>query len=176
MILIGLSGPTGSGKDTVASIIKEVYPEALFLRFSDSLSMALKDLGLPVSKENQQWLASSGREKFGADFIFNALLDKIKGEVVVVNGVRYMDEVDGLREKKAVIWYLDAPAQLRWQRVTVRHEKSDDNSSWEDFQKRESADTEKNLESIKEVSDEVIDNSQSIEELKQKVCSLLSKD
>jgi dephospho-CoA kinase len=176
MIIIGLSGPTGSGKDTVANMIKEVYPEALFLRFSDSLSMALRDLGLPVSKENQQWLASIGRERFGTDFIFNALVDKIKGEVVVVNGVRYIDEVDGLREKKAVIWYLDAPAKLRWQRVNVRNEKTDDESSWEDFQKREQADTERNFDAIKEVSNEIIDNSQSIEELKQKVCSLLSKD
>jgi dephospho-CoA kinase len=132
-------------------------------------------MGIPVSKENQQWLATIGRDKFGQDFLFSALLEKIKSSnnsMIVVNGVRYTDEAEGLRQHGAAIWFIDAPARSRWTRIQTRGEKLDDESSWEDFLKREEAATEQQIGLVKDLADEIIDNSGSLEELKQKICLL----
>ncbi len=167
-IIIGLVGETGSGKDTVAHYLKRRYDVQL-LRFSQPLKKTLDLFFNKSSKEDQSWLYTVFKERFGEDVLHQGVRRYVEQHdgIMCVNGMRMMKDLDFVRSfKNNYIIYVTADQELRWQRVVGRGEKSDDKQSLEDFKKFEStAETEKNIPAIGAQADFTIKNDGSMDEL-----------
>ncbi len=167
-IIIGLVGETGSGKDTVAHYLKRRYDVQL-LRFSQPLKKTLDLFFNKSSKEDQSWLYTVFKERFGEDVLHQGVRRYVEQHdgIMCVNGMRMMKDLDFIRSfKNNYIIYVTADQELRWQRVVGRGEKSDDKQSLEDFKKFEStAETEKNIPAIGAQADFTIKNDGTMDEL-----------
>jgi len=179
ILIIGLIGAGGSGKDTVASYLKKKYKAEEF-RFSFILVEALKLLCIEVSRKNLVWLMNTLKEKFGGDVLTKAMRraieDLSKSQVVVINGLRLPPDYDWVRSfEKNTIIFLKAPARVRWQRVCKREEKEDDNVPFEEFQKLNKLSTEKHIQSMGKKADFTIINDGNLEDLYSKTDEIIKK-
>ncbi len=167
-IIIGLVGETGSGKDTVAHYLKRRYDVQL-LRFSLPLKKTLDLFFNKSSKEDQSWLYSVFKERFGEDVLHQGVKRYVEQHdgIMCVNGMRMMKDLDFIRSfKNNYIMYVTADQKTRWERVVGRGEKSDDNQTFEEFQKFEAtAETEKDIPVIGSKADFKITNDGSMDEL-----------
>ncbi len=174
--IIGLVGETGSGKDTFCEIAKEIDPSILFLRFSQPLSSAMGLFFDEIKKEDQQWLASSLRDRFGEDILMKGVARRIENApegVIVLNGVRVKEEADFIRSLNGIIVYITVDSKTRWERIQNRGEKEDDNVSYEKFLKIASGRPEAQIKEIGGSADIVIDNKESWKKLEEKVVKLI---
>ena len=180
MFVVGLAGKIGSGKTEVSKYLSRKY-KAKEMKFSSILSDILDRLHLEKSRENLQSLGESLRKYLGANVIVNAFEKDIlmlsKNSIVVIDGIRYENEVEMLRRfPKNLLIFIDAPPKIRYHRCKKRAEKVDEKEmSFEDFLKIEERETEKHLDKIKNMADIIIDNSGSLEELYRKVDEIMEK-
>ena len=177
-LVIGLTGNIGAGKSVISDHLHKKYGAERF-RFSQILMDVLDRLYLPKDRCNLQTLGVVVREKFGGDVIVNAFrkdLEKSRSSVVVVDGIRYMNEVDMLRSfDNNVLLFIDAPARTRYERVVKRGEKGEGKINFEEFLETEKQGTEKNLPKIKKAADYVIENEGSIDALLKEVDAIVKK-
>ncbi len=158
-IIIGLVGETGSGKDTVANYLHQKY-DAKLMRFADPIKETLAIYFEKASKQDQQWLALEFKKRFGKDILAKALRKKIDESegVIVVNGIRFWEDNDFVKELGGHVMYVTADQKMRWQRTSNRGEKSDDDVTFEKFQEIERAETEVLIPEIGEKADFIIRN------------------
>ncbi|MFA5986073.1 MAG: hypothetical protein WC819_01840 [Parcubacteria group bacterium] len=167
-IILGLVGETGSGKDTVAHYLHRRYDVEL-LRFSRPLKKALDLFFEQSSKEDQSWLYSIFKERFGEDVLHRGVARYIAQHdgIMCVNGMRMMMDLDFIRSfPDNYIIYVTADQKLRWKRTTSRGEKSDDNQTFDAFQTFEAtAETEKAIPAIGKKADFTVRNEGTMDEL-----------
>ncbi len=178
-IIIGLTGEIGAGKDTFCDHIAKISQGPVFsLKFSDPLSEVLKVFFNEVSREDQQWLAIMLRERFGKDILAKAMLKKVnsidKG-IILLNGIRYWQEYDMMKDLGGTMIYITADSKLRWQRLQKRGEKKDDNVSYEKFLELEKSETESLIQEMGKEANYKIENNGSLEEFHKKVDELMGK-
>ncbi len=166
--IIGLVGETGSGKDTVAEYLRDVYGAKL-MRFSDPLKDTLSIYFDKLSKDDQAWLYEVFRERFGDDVLSKAIQKRVEDidvELVIINGLRMPSDYDFMqRFPESKILYTTAPSELRWKRVAGRGEKTDDDIPFEKFQELDRRSTEVHIPEIGAKADWKIDNTQDLEYL-----------
>ena len=167
-IVIGLVGETGSGKDTVAHYLKRRYNVDL-LRFSRPLKKALDLFFEKSSKEDQSWLYTVFKKRFGEDILHRGVRRYISQHsgIMCVNGMRMEMDLEFIRSFDInYVIYVTADQRLRWERVVGRGEKSDDNQTFEKFKKFEAtAETEKAIPEIGKQADFVIKNEGTMDDL-----------
>ncbi len=171
-IIIGLLGETGSGKDTVCRIIEDNFEKATSFRFSEALTDALNLFLDEIKKEDQQWLASILRDRFGEDIVARALVKKINKtskEIIVLNGIRVEEDFDLVKKMGGKIIYIKLDPEKRWERVRKRGEKDDDSMSYEKFMEIDGGRSEKQIKELGKKADLVIENSGNLEELEKKI-------
>jgi len=159
--IIGLTGQTGAGKDEACSYIKKKAKNAVFLRFSSPLSEALSIFLSEIKKEDQQWLGKVLRERFGDDILAKAIEKKAKAAkkgLVVLNGIRYKEELDLLKRLGGYLISIQADPDIRWRRVYGRGEKADDKSTYEEFLKKDLAQTELQIKELSKQADFIVLN------------------
>jgi dephospho-CoA kinase len=166
--IIGLIGEMGSGKDTFCDFVKANYQNVYFLKFSDALTEVLKMFFDEVKREDQQWLSSALRERFGQDILVKALvkkIDKISDGIIILNGVRRPDDFKALKSIGGKLIYVTADVKLRWERVKVRGEKADDDVPFEKFVEMGKAEAESLITTIGAEADFKIENNGTKEDL-----------
>lgn len=177
-IVIGLVGETGSGKDTVAHYLKRRYDVEL-LRFSRPLKKTLELFFDKSSKDDQAWLYDVFRKRFGEDVLHRGVVQYVAHHsgIMCVNGMRMMMDLEFIRSfEDSYIIYITADQKLRWQRVTSRGEKSDDDQTFEEFKKFEAtAETEKAIPMIGKDADFVVRNEGSMDDLLWQVDDAMKK-
>ena len=176
--IIGLVGETGAGKDTFADYVAEKNKDVFVFRFSQPLTEALKIFLEEIKKEDQQWLATCLRERFGKDILAQAIKKKIKSireGIIILNGVRMWEEYEMIRGLKGRIIYITASPKIRWQRLQTRKEKKDDKISYKKFLKLEKAETEILIPKIGEKADFKIENNKTRKDFYQKIDHTLKK-
>lgn len=98
-MIIGLTGPMGSGKTTIVDALKKQGFEHITL--SDSVREEAKKRGLPSERTTLQNIGQSLREQFGAGVLAKKALENImkrNGEKWIVDGIRNPAEIDELKK------------------------------------------------------------------------------
>lgn len=177
-MIIGISGTLGSGKDTVAKYIESKGFE--HISTSDVLRDINKRMGLPLDRESLRKNVNALRQVYDAAFLVYEALKKANSNNVVLSGIRNPGEIDYLKSRKdSFVFFVDAPIEIRYQRVSSRKRDSEDLQSFEEFKKQE--ETEKDgastqvLNYCKEAADEIIINSGTVDQLEEKVDQILTK-
>jgi dephospho-CoA kinase len=167
-MIIGLIGEKLSGKDTVAKYLERKY-EAEHIRHSQLLDEMLEILDLPKSRRNEIDLGMGLRRTFGDGILGKALAKRVGAStapMIVINGIRFQDEVDNARKLGAKIIYITAPEEVRYERFLARKEKTDDASGGlKEFQDQEQEPTEIGIPGLGGQADFRIDNTGTSEKL-----------
>ncbi len=176
---MGFIGRIGSGKTVAAKYLTRRY-NADYGRFSQILMDVLERLSLPKNRRNLQKLGRMLRKEFSPDVVVNAFekdLRDCSSNMIVVDGIRYMNEVELLRKRPhSILVYIHSSPEERYRRVRKRGEKDEEAISWEEFQQADNMDTEKHIEGLKEKADYIIDNSSSIEDLEKGIDRIIERE
>ncbi|MFQ5815264.1 MAG: AAA family ATPase [Candidatus Hydrothermarchaeaceae archaeon] len=171
-LYIGLAGRIGSGKTTISLHLQKEYG-AREHRFSEILEDVLERLHLPHRREYLQKLGETLREEFGHDILVEALkrdLEEEKADTVVIDGVRYENEVEMLRRlEENILVFISAPPELRYQRTVKRGTRGEAVISFEQFSANDEAVTERELDIVEQRADYVLENTGTVDELLQKL-------
>ncbi|MEM2918596.1 MAG: AAA family ATPase [Candidatus Altiarchaeota archaeon] len=176
-LIIGITGKIGAGKTASSAYISEKYNAAVY-RFSQILLDILHRLYLEPTRENFQRIGACLRKGINKNVIVDALrkdIEKEKSEIIVIDGIRYLNEVQMLRKfDRNVLLAVDAPLELRYIRCKERNEKSEETKmTLEEFIESERRETERELSTVLKKADYWIDNSGSREELMKKIDEIL---
>jgi dephospho-CoA kinase len=97
-------------------------------------------------------------------------LEVADSDIVMVDGVRYPNEVEMLRGfEKSILFFVDAPSEIRFERVRKRGEKGEGKIDYAKFLRAEKRETERYLDDINAMADYNLDNSGSFEDLYRQV-------
>lgn len=116
--LIGLTGTNGAGKGEAAAYLEKKRYE--YFSLSDLIREELTKRDEEVTRDNLIRMGNQLREKFGADILARQVMEKIKGKAVI-DSIRNPKEVEYLRKQKDfILLSIDAPVELRYERVRQR--------------------------------------------------------
>jgi dephospho-CoA kinase len=179
-IILGITGEMGGGKGTVAKHIEQEHNGGVH-RFSAILRDILDRIYLEQSRDNLQKLSTLLRKNFGEDLLSKSVYkdaQKDEHEIVVVDGVRRMDDMELLRKlPNFKLIYVDSDIKVRYERIIKRGENSDDaKKSFEEFKKINEDESESQIQDLKNYSDYVIDNNGTFIELYQQVENILKEN
>ena len=160
-MVIGIAGPTASGKTTVARMLEEKYG-APRLRYSQILSEMASERGLnPEDKATLQNLFLSERETRGEDFLTKEMEERVKklnDPFIVIEGNRRLVDVETLnriakaREDTLLLLFIDASLEQRFLRYNKRREAyNEDTISLQEFEQLENNDAEDEINMLKEI-------------------------
>jgi len=160
-LVIGLVGKIASGKGVVSDHLVKAYGGKVY-RFSDVLRELLLKLDKPNTRENLQALGLHLRQIFGDSVLADVLKRQIhadKSNLIIVDGVRYWNEVDMVRSfKNSLLISITAPPEVRFKRSLGRGTRGESNISFEQFRRNEENPTEKVIDEIAVHADIKIEN------------------
>lgn len=178
-MILAFIGEKLGGKDAVTKYLIENH-KAVQVKYSEVLDEILEILELEKSRKNETALAMGLRDLFGRDVLVPALknkISKLSSPLIIMNGVRFQEEIESIKDLEIKSIYITAPTETRYQRYLKRIEKTDDGTkSFEDFQNEDkNSPTEKHIPNLGSKADYSIDNTGSLEELYSKVDKLLQE-
>lgn len=168
-MIIGITGPAGSGKDTSAHHIAE-HLSIPHVSGGDILREMLTKAGLEPKKSVLGSFGVFLRASYGPDAVARRSLDKASDKGVIYSGFRSVAEANAVKERGGVIIYIDASDDTRHDRILDRQRDGDviDKALLVALDKQEgSADgvLNENLVDVKKIADVVIVNDGSLEDL-----------
>ncbi len=175
--IIGVVGETGSGKDTFCRIAEKNFSSVLPLRFSEALSNVLGIFFNEIKKEDQQWLASTLRDRFGEDILMKSVakkIEKAEEDIILVNGIRVKEELDFIKKIGGTVVYITLDTRERWERIKERGEKKDDDLPYEKFLEIDKGRTEVQIKELGSGADITLNNDITIEELEEKAVDIIN--
>lgn len=126
-MIIGITGTFASGKDTVAEYLEGRGFEHFSL--SDELRKIAKEQNIEPTRDNLRELGNSIRDKFGPDYLPRKVLSKAKSDKVLISSIRQPAEIAFLRKQKNfVLLGIDAPIEMRFERLRKRNRPGDPKS------------------------------------------------
>lgn len=173
--LIGLTGTNGAGKGEVAEYFKKKGYR--YFSLSDLIREELRRRRKKPTRNNLIELGNKLREKFGADVLARRVMKKVKGKAVI-DSIRNPREVEYLRKKENfILLAVDAPAEMRYERVKKRG-RDESASSLQEFIKKEEEEMAggeigQQLRQCLEMADRTIINDSSLKDLHRKLEELL---
>lgn len=177
--LIGVAGRMASGKGSVAKYMQQCCGAERH-RSSDPLRQVVDIFALPQSRENLSRLSTFLRQTYGEHIIAHAmvrLLEQAKSEFALFDGMRRLIDLETFRPMPHFTFvFVDCDQRTRYQRYISRNENPGDaEMSWEEFIRRDTAETEEQIDLLKEHADYVIDNNDSYEELERRIEAVVNE-
>ncbi|HIG95493.1 TPA: AAA family ATPase [Candidatus Woesearchaeota archaeon] len=140
-MIIGLTGTNGSGKGTVAEFLKQ--EGFRYYSLSDELRGVLHQQQVEITLPNLIVWGNKIRKTQGSDYLAKRVIEKIKKDKafaqkeIVIDSIRNPFELAALKTLPGFILIaVDAPIELRYQRVQQR-KREDDKQSFEAFKHNE---------------------------------------
>lgn len=177
MTIIGITGTYGSGKGAVVQLLQE--RGYLHLSVRGFLATIIESRGGDVNRETLIDTANSLRRSRGADYIMRRLILDANASIcsAVIESVRTTAEVDALRVAGGYLLAIDAPRDVRFERIQSRASETDA-VSWEEFVAAEEREWradqpdnphEQNMRACVSAADALVINDDSLEELREKI-------
>lgn len=177
--IFGFVGQMASGKDTAANYLEEKYNGKNF-SFSDMLGDVLKRYHLELNRDNYIKASEAMREYFGDEILSKTMANDIEKDdhkIISISNVRRQNDVKYLSDLPGfVLVKIEAKPETRYERLTHRGEKSDDNNkTFEQFLEDHKRSTELTIDEIANQATEHIDNNGNFEELYKQLDELVHK-
>ena len=172
-MIIGLTGPARSGKDTVASYLVKEYGFKHFDFYRDVFLLELKKRKLNPTKQNASKLGDELRKERGMGVMAELLFPKIDVEDTVITGIRSPEEVEFFRSKSTRFYLilLEAPSEKRYERRDAT-----EHGTFEEFLTRDERDFKnKGMGAVFLMADYAIENSGTLEELHGKIDGVMER-
>lgn len=171
--LIGIAGSFASGKDTVAHALEADYGFT-HVSTGDMVRAAAQRERGSIERPVLFEVADAHRHRDGAGvFVLHALETS---RPLVITGIRSLGEAKALKAAGGMLLFIDAPAEIRYQRMQARHHDAETELSLEEFEANEhkewhagETDADFNLRDIKAMADVVMDNVLPLPEFMQRV-------
>lgn len=183
-MILGLSGTNASGKDELATYLRDSHNFLLFhtsdyireeamKRYGNALRPTLVKVGNELRQEGGAGiLAQMGLKEY------SARADKHKG--VVISSIRTLGEVEVIHKAGGKIVFLDASRQIRYKRIQSR-DRVDDRIDFDTFVEQEEVElfesnnpAKFNILGVKEESDILLKNETNVEDLTNEVAKQLN--
>jgi dCMP deaminase len=178
-MLIGLTGRNAAGKGEVARYLqrKSFY----YYSLSDAIRDEIRSRGEQPTRERLIIIGNELRQKHGAAVLAERILSKIEDDKhYIIDSIRNPAEVEAFREAKHFkLIRVEAPAEVRFQRIVNRQRESDP-KTYEEFvalenREAEGDDTSQNLVKVELMADYPLINDGAIEKLYVQIDQLLPK-
>ena len=186
MIVIGITGTLGSGKGVVRDLITRFLkiPFSCVV-LSDIVKEEVRKRGKPLTREILQEVGNDLRKEFGNHVLVELAVKRVKEGNLLIDGIRNPGEVDYLRKKfgkRFILIGVDAPPEIRFERIKRRGRKGDP-KNWEDFLRSDERDLGINeppygqhVKDCLEKSDFLIINDKGEKELEKKLKEILNSE
>ncbi|MDD5417640.1 MAG: AAA family ATPase [Candidatus Nanoarchaeia archaeon] len=180
MIVLGLAGTIGAGKDAVADYLVKKY-EFKKITVGDLVREETKRRGMELSRENSVEVSEDMRDKHGKTYWLEKVADRIEKEEwekVVVSGIRLPSDDNVLHERfgdEYILILVDAKPEIRFERMKSRA-REDAPKTLEEFEKQER--TEWKLFKLEETfrrAKYTLDNNGDMNELKADIDDLMEQ-
>lgn len=140
-MIIGLSGTFASGKDTLAHHLVATK-NFLHVSTGDMIRAVAEAEYGNIERPTLFKTANETREKRGPGVFAELALEKYEAEKsqysgVVISGVRSLGEVEVIKKAGGKIAFVDAPIEVRYQRIKARHRSGEEKLSFEEFKASE---------------------------------------
>ena len=165
--IIGIAGTLATGKDTVAERLADTFGYTHVSTGDIVRELAMTEHGSierPVLYET----AKKHRETEGAGFLVTRALEH--EQPLVVTGLRSLGEAKELKAGGGILLFIDAPIEVRYERMRSRQRDNETALTLEGFKQNEAKewyagpnDSDFNLRDIEKMSDIVIDNALELE-------------
>lgn len=178
-IIIGITGPIGSGKSEASKYLKNKY-KIPTMGFSEILREILNEMNLEESRENLQKLSTLLRGKFGQNILSRGIIEKIKNfkeKIIILEGIRRKEDLLSFDDFDVKLIYIETDKdKTRYERIKSRKENSDEkNISWKQFQENENKETELKIKSLKKEANFIISNSGTLNDFHKKLDEIILK-
>jgi len=176
-IVIGVTGMPGAGKATVREIVQKMgYPAVVM---GDEVRDEAKRRKLKPTPENLGILMLKLREEEDPAAVAKRCIpkmEKAKGKVVVVEGIRSLREVEEFKRRfpNFTLIAIHASPETRFRRLFQRR-RSDDPKGWETFMERDLRELGVGLGSVIATADHMIVNEGTKAQLKRKTREVLKE-
>lgn len=175
--LIGIAGSFASGKDTIAHHLVDNFGFSHVSTGDMVREVAQSERG-SIERPILFEVANEHRYRDGAGvFVVRALE---KSRPLVITGIRSLGEAKALKDAGGTLLFVDAPVEVRYERMKNRHRDNETELTLEQFHANEEkewhsgdSDADFNLRDIKEMADVQFSNVRPIEDFMRAVCERL---
>ena len=174
-MILGLSGTFGSGKDTLAHLLVRDYNFAHYST-GDILRQEAMRLRGSVERPVLFEVANQLRRERGADVFVQIALEmyrahEAKYRGVIISGIRSIGELEAIKAIGGRMVFVDAPVEVRYQRMVARQRDAEASVSLEEFKAGEAQESEvdpqdkavQNLPAMRSMADIQLQNGDSLE-------------
>lgn len=135
-LVVGLTGTMASGKETVTEALTHKF-NCYTVTLSSVIRGELEKKRKKFDRKILQDMGNELRQKYGGGILSKLAVDYLPRdkELIVIDGIRNLGEIDYLKKvfgNKFVLIAVDAPQEIRWQRIQSRG-RTTDPKTWEDF-------------------------------------------
>lgn len=184
MKVIGLTGTIGSGKEIAKEFFKKKF-NCYVVTLSDVI-MSEKERKKPgFDRKTLQDLGNELRRKYGAHILAKLAIEYLprEKELTIIDGIRNPAEAEFLRKKfgkNFILIGIDAPREIRFERI-VKRAKYSDEKTFEEFINLDERDLGKNepeygqqVKKCLEKADLILINDGTIEDFEKKLNEILN--
>jgi dephospho-CoA kinase len=161
--LIGVAGTFASGKDSIAHYLSDHYGYTHPSTSELVRSVAMKERG-SVERDVLHDVANEYRQTKGPAIFVEMALDSPRP--TIITGLRSLGEAKAIRAAGGIVVFVDAPIELRFERMKKRDRDQETQLTLEQFKQRErkelhagDSDADFNLAGIKAMADIQLDSS-----------------
>lgn len=166
--LIGISGTFGSGKDTLATHLVKNFGYTHVSTGDLVREVATRERG-SVERPVLHDVADFHRKHDGAGYFVEEALKK--PQPLVITGIRSLGEAKALKAAGGLLVFVDAPIELRYERMKARLRDDETKLSLEEFAFNEEkemcsgpTDADFNIRGIHEMADTTLENTGDVDE------------